>query len=194
AVTNNYIVHPTYNDDGAKTFAALTERLAALASTGQNRFAIVLDGLVISAPSVSEEIAGGQAQISGSDANPFTQDETISLANQLNYGALPITFELRSQSEISATLGTVQLERGLIAGLIGLLLVVIYSIFQYRGLAVVTLLSLLIAGTLTYGSITALSELIGYRLSLAGVAGLIIAIGITADSFIVYFERIRDEV
>lgn len=194
AVTNNYIVQLSFNDQGAQKFAAVTKRLAGLASSGQNRFAIVLDGLVISAPSVTEEISGGQAQISGSDADPFTQDETISLANQLNYGALPITFELRSQSEISATLGTVQLERGLIAGLIGLLLVVVYSVIQYRGLALVTLLSLLIAGTLSYGSITGLSELIGYRLSLAGVAGLIIAIGITADSFIVYFERIRDEV
>lgn len=194
AVTNEYIVQLSFSDKGAAKFADVTKRLAGLAGTGRNRFAIVLDGLVISAPSVDEEIAGGQAQISGSEANPFTQDETIALANQLNYGALPITFELRSQSEISATLGTVQLERGLIAGLIGLVLVVIYSVLQYRGLAMVTLLSLLIAGTLTYGSITGLSELIGYRLSLAGVAGLIIAIGITADSFIVYFERIRDEV
>src|SRR5699024_9855041 len=116
------------------------------------------------------------------------------LANQLNYGSLPITFELRSQEEISATLGTEQLERGILAGLIGLGLVVVYSVAQYRGLALVTLLSLTVAGALTYGSITALSELIGYRLSLAGVAGLIIAIGITAASFIVYFERIRDEV
>ncbi len=194
AVTNEYIVQLNFTSEGGQKFREVTQRLASLASTGQNQFAIVLDRLVVSAPSVDEVIAGGQAQISGSAANPFTQDQTISLANQLNYGSLPITFELRSQEEISATLGTEQLERGMLAGLIGLALVVVYSIVQYRGLATVTLLSLTMAGALTYGSITALSELMGYRLSLAGVAGLIIAIGITADSFIVYFERIRDEV
>lgn len=194
AVTNNYMVQLNFTSEGGQKFEEVSQRLASMAGTGQNRFAIVLDRLVISSPSVTTVIAGGQAQITGNPQNPFTQDQTIGLANQLNYGSLPITFELRSQEEISATLGTEQLERGLLAGLIGLGLVVVYSIAQYRGLAIVTLLSLSVAGALTYGTITALSELMGYRLSLAGVAGLIIAIGITADSFIVYFERIRDEV
>ncbi len=194
AVTNNYMVQLNFTSEGGQKFEEVTQRLASMTATGQNRFAIVLDRLVISSPSVTQVIAGGQAQITGNPQNPFTQEQTIGLANQLNYGSLPITFELRSQEEISATLGTEQLERGMLAGLIGLALVVVYSIVQYRGLAIVTLLSLSVAGALTYGSITALSELIGYRLSLAGVAGLIIAIGITADSFIVYFERIRDEV
>ena len=194
AVTNNYMVQLNFTSEGGQKFEEVTQRLASMTGTGQNRFAIVLDRLVISSPSVTEVIPGGQASITGNPQNPFTQDQTISLANQLNYGSLPITFELRSQEEISATLGSEQLERGMLAGLIGLALVVVYSIVQYRGLAIVTLLSLTAAAALTYGAITGLSELIGYRLSLAGVAGLIIAIGITADSFIVYFERIRDEV
>ena len=193
-VTNQYVVQLDFTSEGGQKFKEVTQRLATLVSSGQNRFAIVLDRLVISAPSVENVIGGGQAEISAPPTAPFTQDQTVALANQLNYGSLPITFELRSQEEISATLGTEQLERGILAGLIGLGLVVVYSVAQYRGLAIVTLLSLTVAGALTYGSITALSELIGYRLSLAGVAGLIIAIGITADSFIVYFERIRDEV
>ncbi|UFU04763.1 protein translocase subunit SecD [Ruania halotolerans] len=193
-VTNEYIVQITFNDAGGEVFSDITERLAGLAGTGQNRFAMVLDRLVISSPSVDTPIPGGEASIQGSAANPFTQEETQALANQLNFGALPITFEVQSQDQISATLGAQQLERGIIAGLIGLVLVVFYSLLQYRGLGLVTMASLLMAGALTYGAITGLSSLIGYRLSLAGVAGLIVAIGITADSFIVYFERIRDEV
>ncbi|SEE05498.1 protein translocase subunit SecD [Ruania alba] len=193
-VTNEYIVQITFTNAGGEVFADITERLAGLASTGQNRFAMVLDRLVISAPSVSQPIPGGEASIEGSTASPFTQEETQGLANQLNFGALPITFEVQSQDQISATLGAEQLERGVLAGLIGLALIAVYCLVQYRGLGLVTAASLLIAGLITYGAITGLSELIGYRLSLAGVAGLIVAIGITADSFIVYFERIRDEV
>ncbi|MBZ2195737.1 protein translocase subunit SecD [Occultella gossypii] len=195
-VTNDYVVSIQFTSAGGETFAAVTERLASpeLQANGTNRFAMVLDGLVISAPSVTEQIPSGEAQISGSTANPFTRDEATALANQLNFGALPITFEVQSEEQISATLGTEQLERGLLAGLIGLILVVVYSLFQYRGLAIVTVASLVVAGSLVYGVIALLSWVQGYRLSLPGVAGLIVAIGITADSFIVYFERIRDEV
>ncbi|VZO40536.1 protein translocase subunit SecD [Occultella aeris] len=195
-VTNDYVVNIEFTSEGGETFAAVTERLASpeLQANGTNRFAMVLDGLVISAPSVTAQIPNGEAQISGSTANPFTRDEATALANQLNFGALPITFEVQSEEQISATLGTEQLERGLLAGLIGLILVVIYSLFQYRGLAIVTVASLVVAGSLVYGVIALLSWVQGYRLSLPGVAGLIVAIGITADSFIVYFERIRDEV
>ncbi|QOR69078.1 protein translocase subunit SecD [Ruania alkalisoli] len=193
-VTNEYVVNITFTNAGGETFSDITERLAGLATSGQNRFAMVLDRLVISAPNVTEQIPDGEAQIRGSSASPFTQEETQSLANQLNFGALPITFEVQSQDQISATLGAEQLERGILAGLIGLVLIVLYCLVQYRGLGLVTMASLLIAGAITYGAITAMSQLIGYRLSLAGVAGLIVAIGITADSFIVYFERIRDEV
>ena len=116
------------------------------------------------------------------------------LANQLNFGSLPLTFEVQSQEQISATLGTEQLERGMLAGAIGLVLVLGYSFLQYRGLGIVTVASLVVAGALTYGLILLLSWWQGYRLSLPGVTGLIIAIGVTADSFIVYFERVRDEI
>lgn len=189
-VTNEWVVDLEFDGQGTKEFAAVTERLQGLTSP-QNQFGIVLDGLVISAPSLSPGvvISDGKAQISGS----FTRDTATGLANQLKFGALPLTFEVQSQEQISATLGSEQLEKGLIAGLIGLLLVVVYSLFQYRALGLVTVASLVIAAVLTYGVITLLSWTQGYRLSLPGVAGLIVAIGITADSFIVYFERIRDE-
>jgi preprotein translocase subunit SecD len=134
-------------------------------------------------------ITGGEAQITGS----FTQAEATSLANQLKYGSLPIQFEVNNTEKVSATLGVASLQAGLLAGLIGLILVVIYSFFQYRALALVTVGSLVIAAVLTYLVIAYLSWRAGYRLSLAGVAGLIVAIGITVDSFIVYFERVRDE-
>ncbi|MEJ2579183.1 MAG: protein translocase subunit SecD, partial [Kineosporiaceae bacterium] len=172
-----------------KKFADVTTRLVALPDS-QNRFAIVLDGLVISAPTTNEAIVGGQAQITGG----FTQDEAQTLANQLKFGALPISFTVQTEEQISATLGGEQLQRGMLAGLIGLLLVVIYSLFQYRALGAVTVASLIIAAALTYGLVVLLGWRQNYRLSLAGVAGLIVAIGITADSFIVYFERVRDEV
>ena len=152
-------------------------------------FAMVLDGLVISAPGVENALTDGKAEITGN----FTRTEAMSLANKLNFGALPLTFEVQSEEQISATLGSEQLEKGLIAGVIGLVLVLAYSLVQYRTLGLLTGASLLIAGILTFGIISLLSWTQGYRLSLPGVAGLIVAIGITADSFIVYFERIRDE-
>jgi preprotein translocase subunit SecD len=144
---------------------------------------------VVSAPAVQEIIPNGQAVISGS----FTRTSAATLANQLSFGALPVSFQVESEQQISATLGSEQLQKGLIAGLIGLILVVIYSLAQYRLLGLLTVSSLVLAAIITYLVITLLSWLQGYRLSLPGVAGLIVAIGITADSFIVYFERIRDE-
>lgn len=186
--TNEWAVSLTFTNDGADTFQAVSERLVGLPSP-QNQFGIVLDGLVISAPSMNAVITNGEAEISGN----FTRESSATLASQLNFGALPLTFEVQSQEQISATLGADQLQKGLIAGLIGLALVAVYSVFQYRALGLVTVASLLIAGLITYGVITLLSWTYGYRLSLPGVAGLIVAIGITADSFIVYFERIRDE-
>ncbi len=190
AVTNEWVVNLGFDKEGSAQFRDVTTRLQGLTSP-QNQFAIVLDGLVISAPSLDPGviISDGNAQISGS----FDRESATSLANQLKFGALPLTFEVRSQEQISATLGSEQLEKGLIAGLIGLLLVVVYSLIQYRALGLVTVASLVIAAVLTYGTISVLSWTQGYRLSLPGVTGLIVAIGITADSFIVYFERIRDE-
>lgn len=190
AVTNTWAVNIEFDREGTRTFADVTERLQGQQAP-QNQFAIVLDGLVISAPSLDPGviISDGKPEISGS----FTRETATTLANQLKFGSLPLSFEVQSEEQISATLGSEQLEKGLIAGLIGLLLVVVYSLFQYRALGLVTVASLVIAGVLTYGVVTLLSWTQGYRLSLPGVAGLIVAIGITADSFIVYFERIRDE-
>ena len=188
ASTNTWAVNLSFKDSGTKKFAAVTQRLYPLTDP-RNRFAVTLDGYVITAPSTNAVITNGDAQITGN----FDQVSSKSLADSLKYGSLPISFQVQSQENISATLGSEQLASGLLAGIIGLLLVVIYSIFQYRGLAVVTIGSLLVAAILTYVVIVFLSWRNGFRLSLSGVAGLIVAIGITADSFIVYFERVRDE-
>lgn len=160
------------------------------AAPDRNHFAAVLDGAVITAPSMNAIIVDGRAQISGN----FTPASATALAHQLNFGSLPLNFEVQSEQRISATLGSDHLQKGLLAGIIGLLLVLVYLIWQYRGLSVIAAGSLILAGAITYLTITILSWAIGYRLSLAGVAGLIMAVGVTADSFIVYFERVRDEV
>ena len=186
--TGQWAVNMQLDTEGAEQFSEVSQRLIAQ-QPPQNQFAIVLDGLVISAPTMNAVISDGRAEISGN----FTRDSAATLANQLNFGSLPIDFEVQSEQQISATLGAEQLQRGLLAGLIGLGLVVLYLGFTYRGLSIVSLSSLLIAALGTYLVITLLSWTIGYRLSLPGVVGLIVAVGITADSFIVYFERIRDE-
>ncbi|WP_246036785.1 MULTISPECIES: protein translocase subunit SecD [Cellulomonas] len=188
AQTNEWVVNLEFTSSGTPKFTETTTRLATQQQP-LNQFAVVLDALVISAPSVNEVIPNGQAEISGT----FTRDSAAALANQLSFGSLPISFQVQSEQQISATLGAEQLRNGLLAGLLGLLLVVVYSLFQYRALGLVTVASLVVAALLTYGAITLLSWWQGYRLSLPGVAGVIVGIGVTADSFIVYFERIRDE-
>ncbi|MGQ4506835.1 protein translocase subunit SecD [Dermabacteraceae bacterium P13115] len=190
-ILNTYAVNLKLNSRGAQEFAVLSTYLYQQKALS-DRFAMVLDGLVISAPRINTPITDGSAQITGG----FNRDSATSLAQQLKFGALPLKFTVESEQQISATLGSDQLQKGLLAGLIGLLIVVLYSVFQYRALALVTTLSLLVAGVLTYGVITVFSNVsdIGFRLSLAGVTGLIVAIGFTADSFIVYFERVRDEI
>jgi preprotein translocase subunit SecD len=189
ASTNTWAVNLDFNDVGSAAFSTVTQRLFPLEQP-RNQFAITLDGFVITAPTTQAVITNGSAQITGS----FDKDTSKVLADQLKYGSLPIGFEVQSQENISATLGQDQLTSGLLAGLIGLILVVIYSAFQYRGLAIVTVGSLLVAAVLVYLLIAFLSWRQGYRLSMAGVAGLIVAIGVTVDSFIVYFERVRDEI
>mgnify|MGYP000914333653 CR=1 FL=1 len=208
--TNNWVVSLEFDKEGTAAFAEVSKRLlayrdkAAAAGSNQNgvqstdsqkaQFAIVLDGLTIMAsgfnPSVSGPITDGRVQITGG----FTQAQAKTLANQLSFGSLPLTFTVQSEQQISATLGTEQLRNGLIAGLVGFLLIIVYLLWQYRGLAVVAVASLIAAAASTYLVIALLSWSMGYRLSLAGVAGLIISIGITMDSFIIYFERVRDEV
>jgi preprotein translocase subunit SecD len=156
----------------------------------QNQAAIVLDGLVYSAPRINEPINNGTAQITGN----FSQIEAQDLSNVLKYGALPLAFDRGEVQQISPSLGAEQLRGGLIAGALGLLLVIVYSVLYYRGLGIVSVGSLLLATVIALLSFLLLGELIGFTLTLAGIAGAIVAIGITADSFIVYFERIRDEV
>lgn len=192
-VSGQWVVNIEFDDEGREIFGAVTQRLYTIGNTEpmspRNRFAVVLDGQVVTSPTSNVPIPNGKAEISGN----FTQQSAETLAQQLRFGALPMSFTVQTNETISATLGTEQLASGMIAGLIGLILVVIYSLFQYRVLGLVTVASLLIAAVVTYLLIAILSWRQGYRLSLAGVTGLIVAIGITADSFIVYFERIRDE-
>ena len=185
-------VNIRFDSEGTEQFAEVSQRLFDLKDSDptRNRFAVVLDGSVISAPSMNQPIANGQAQITGS----FTTESGKALANQLSFGSLPLNFEVQSESQLSATLGANHLQMGIYAGLVGLILVVLWLFWQYRGLALVATGSLVLAAGITYLSIALLSWAIGYRLSLPGVVGLIVAVGITADSFIVYFERIRDEV
>jgi preprotein translocase subunit SecD len=179
------------NGTATKTFADFTQKAAALGENNtRNHFAIVLDGTVYSWPSVKEAITSGNAQIEGQ----FTQQDSTDLANVLKYGALPLKFNQSSIESVSATLGKDQLSAGLIAGAIGLALVVLYCLFYYRGLGLVAISSLITAGVLTYESVVLLGKFIDFRMSLAGIAGAIVAIGITADSFVVFFERLRDEV
>ena len=186
--TNEFGVFIDFNEEGTAQFREVTERLVSLTGI-RNQFAIVLDGRVISAPRTVSAITDGSPQISGN----FTQESAQVLADQLKFGALPLGFEVQSSENITATLGLSQLQSGIIAGLIGIALVIGYALIQYRALGGVIIASLVIAGIVTYLIITYLSNQQGYRLSLAGVAGLIISIGVIADSFIVYFERIRDE-
>ncbi|MCQ2000640.1 protein translocase subunit SecD [Arthrobacter zhaoxinii] len=188
--TNQWAVNIEFNGEGTDKFRSVTDRLFAFPEGDpRNQFAIVLDGQIISAPTVNAVITDGKPQITGN----FTQESAEALSEQLKYGALPISFEIQSEQQVSATLGADQLRMGIIAGLIGLALVAVYSLFQYRALGFVTIASLVVAGLLSYLAIAILGWSHNYRLSLAGVAGLIVAIGQTADSFIVYFERIRDE-
>ena len=178
----------TFNGEGTTAFGSLTARVTSLASP-QNQVAIVLDGLVVSAPVINEAIPSGNAQITGS----FTQLEAQDLANVLKYGALPLAFDRGEVQQVSPTLGADQLQAGLLAGALGLFLVVLFSLLYYRALGLVTVGSLAIAGLILYLLFLVLGEAIGFTLTLAGIAGAIVSIGITADSFIVYFERVRDE-
>jgi preprotein translocase subunit SecD len=185
----NWVVNLEFNSEGAAAFEQATREISQK-SEPQNRFAIVLDGVSISAPSVNEAIPGGRAEISGN----FTQKSATELANVLKYGALPLAFDVSEVSNVSATLGGEQLRAGIIAGIIGLALVIGYCFWYYRGLGIVVVASLGIAGILTYACVVLLGSSVGFALNLAGIAGIIVAIGITADSFVIFFERIRDEV
>jgi preprotein translocase subunit SecD len=184
----NWFVSLTFDSEGTKAFGDQTARVVSLTAP-QNQVAIVLDGLVVSAPRINEAIRGGNAQITGN----FTQVEAQNLANVLKYGSLPLAFDRGEVQQVSPTLGSDQLSAGMLAGGLGLGLVLLYSLLYYRGLGIVTVGSLMVAAGLIYLLILLLGKWVGFTLTLAGIAGTIVAIGITADSFIVYFERIRDE-
>ena len=184
-----WAVDLTFNSAGATAFEKTTGAIAQR-QPPQNQFAIVLDAQTISAPSVSQAIAGGQAQITGN----FNQQSATELANVLKYGALPLAFEVSEVANVSATLGGEQLRAGIIAGIIGLALVVGFCFLYYRGLGIVVVTSLAIAALITYATMVLLGGSVGFALNLPGIAGAIVAIGVTADSFVIYFERIRDEV
>ncbi|WP_114907595.1 protein translocase subunit SecD [Ornithinimicrobium murale] len=184
-------VRLNFDSEGRDAFREITTRLFNFGQNStQNRFAIVLDGQVISAPGVNSPITDGVATITGG----FTNDSAEELANTLKFGALPMSFDVQTSEQLSPQLGGEQLRLGVIAGAIGMILVFIYSLVQYRALGLVTVASLVIAGILAYLAVTMLGWATNFRLTMAGVTGLIVAIGVTADSFIVYFERIRDEV
>jgi preprotein translocase subunit SecD len=197
--SNQPIVNLTLNGKATQAFRTLTATQATKyqpnISTNANdsvldETAIVLDGNVVSAPQTTEAIPNGQVQITGLGS----QAAATQLAQQLKFGALPLTFKVADTITISPTLGKSQLDTGLIAGGIGLILVVIYSFLYYRGLGSVSVSSLIIASLLGYLAVVLLSRYQSFTLSLPGIAGLIVAIGITADSFVVFFERLRDEV
>jgi preprotein translocase subunit SecD len=182
-----YVVDLQFKSAAASVWADYTA-----AHVGEQT-AFALDSQVVSAPRINEAIPGGRTQISGGDP-PFTAATARQLANVLKYGSLPLSFEASEAQTVSATLGLTSLRAGLIAGGIGLILVLLYSLFYYRALGLLTALSLTCSGAMVFAILVLLGRYINYTLDLAGIAGLIIGIGTTADSFVVFFERIKDEI
>jgi preprotein translocase subunit SecD len=185
-----YAVDMNLNGDGETKFNAIAAE-SYPKSPPQNRVAIVLDGEVQSSPAFQEpSFAGGNVQISGN----FSPDEASDLATIINYGALPVQLEELTVQNVSPTLGDDQLAAGIAAGVIGLILVALYMLVYYRLLGLVVIAGLLISGILIYALISYLGSSIGLTLTLAGVTGLIVSVGVTVDSYVVYFERLKDEV
>jgi len=179
-----YVVTLQFNDEASRIWADFT------AANVGTQTAFVLDSQVVSAPEIQEAIPGGRTQITGR----FTADSARELANVLKYGSLPLSFESSEAETVSATLGLSSLRAGLIAGAIGLAAVLLYSLLYYRVLGLLTALSLVASGAMVFAILVLLGRYINYTLDLAGIAGLIIGIGTTADSFVVFFERIKDEI
>ncbi|MEV6921320.1 protein translocase subunit SecD [Amycolatopsis sp. NPDC051106] len=179
-----WVVNLSFKGEGTKTWADFTSKNV------NQQAAFVLDTQVVSAPNIQVAILDGNTQITGK----FTQSEAKDLSDILKYGSLPLSFASSDATTVSATLGFASLQAGLIAGGIGLLVVFVYCLFYYRLLGVLTILSLALSGALVFAVLVLLGRWIGYTLDLAGIAGLIIAIGITADSFVIYFERLKDEI
>ncbi|MGB3444606.1 MAG: protein translocase subunit SecD, partial [Actinophytocola sp.] len=182
-----YVVTLDFKSGGSRTWADYTE-----AHVGQMA-AFVLDTQVVSAPEIQGAITG-QTQITGGGQGGFSSSEAKSLADVLKYGSLPLSFDSSEAETVSATLGLASLKAGLIAGAIGLLLVFVYCLFYYRMLGLLTMLSLVLSAVIVFAFLVLLGRWIGFTLDLAGVAGFIVAIGITADSFVIFFERLKDEI
>jgi preprotein translocase subunit SecD len=205
-----WVINITLNNAATTAFGVLTENQYSkyyaqayaaeqagtfVADSALDETAIVLDGNVQSAPLTEGALTSGQFTISGpSSAGGFTQAQATELANILKYGSLPVSFVPVTVTSISPQLGHASLDAGLLAGAIGLALVVLYLFYYYRGLGLVSVSSLLLAALFAYLSVVILSRYQNFTMSLSAIAGLVVAIGITADSFIVYFERLRDEV
>ena len=198
--SNQWQVNLTLNSAGGAAFGTLTSDMytkyySAYQAGDQNsgvlnQLAVALDGNVVTSPQIQSAIPGGNAQITGN----FTQAQATQLQNELKYGSVPLDLKPLYVTSVSAQVGRNQLDAGLVAAAIGLLLVVLYSFFYYRGLGIVSVSSLAIAALIAYLAVVLLSTYQNFKLELSGIAGLIVAIGITADSFVVYFERLRDEV
>jgi len=207
--SGQWIVNIGLNGPGGSAFGTLTTNQfknyypgaeqADAAGTYSNDSAldeigIALDGDVQSSPQTNGALTAGSFEITGPQPNGFTQAEATQLQNVLKFGALPLTFTLQNENYISPQTGHASLDAGLLAGVLGLFLVVIYLFYYYRGLGIVSVSSLVLAALLAYLSVVILSKYQNFTMSLSAIAGLVVAIGITADSFIVYFERLRDEV
>jgi preprotein translocase subunit SecD len=201
--STQWVVNLTLNSTATAAFGTLTtnqyDNYYPSSSTNQDdaaldSTAIVLDGNVQSAPETQGALTSGTFTISGPQPNGFNEEQANQLTNVLKYGQLPVNFVQQSVQSISPQLGHSQLDAGLLAGIIGLILVIIYLFYYYRGLGFVSVSSLLIAALIAYLSVVLLSWYQNFTMSLSAIAGLVVAIGITADSFIVYFERLRDEV
>lgn len=184
-----YAVTLSFDAEGTASMSELTGALVG-APEPRNMFAIVLDGRVESAATAESRITNGDAIIRGG----FTAESAAGLANVLKFGSLPLSFEPSQVETVSATLGGEQLRVGIIAAIIGLLVVMLYSFLYYRGMGIVVVLSLAVAAAATYAMMVLLGSVMGFALNLPGIAGAIVGIAVTADSFVIYFERIRDEI
>jgi preprotein translocase subunit SecD len=177
----------SFKSDGQDKWTALTKE--AYADGKKDKVAIVLDNRVVSAPEI-ESVITGDAQITGS----FTKNEVETLSRQLKYGSLPLSFKIESVDDVTATIGVQAMKAGILAGAMGLALVIVYCLLYYRALGFVVIASLVVSAAIIYATLVVLGRQLSFSLTLAGIAGFIVAIGITADSFVVFFERLKDEV
>lgn len=197
--TSSWVVSLNFTGKGQEKWTALTREAfnnegqacdqTALGQDGKCRVAVVLDNEIVSSPEI-QGVLTGDSQITGS----FDNKSANELASQLRYGALPVTFNQAESQNVTATLGDSQLRAGLLAAGIGMLLVIIYSFFYYRLLGSVIFLSLVLSALLVFGALVVLGRSIGFTLTLAGIAGMIVSLGVAADSFVIYFERLKDEI